>query len=76
MSYDFDEYEPTGSPCKRCAKWAVTFSLTKNSGMILLSALIILYGVPLCSSVKSPANPFSRMDFTGLFSCFAWQQEF
>jgi hypothetical protein len=36
----------------------------------------ILYGVQLCSSVKSPANPFSRMDFTGLFSCFAWQQEF
>ena len=25
MRYDFDEYESTESPCKRCAKWAANF---------------------------------------------------
>lgn len=25
MRYDFDEYKPTESPCKRCAKWAGSF---------------------------------------------------
>lgn len=59
MRYDFDECSAIESPCKRCAKWAVTFSLTKKiSCDTELSAFIIPYGVQLCSSVKSPANPF------------------